>query len=96
MGFNDQEIVALSGAHTLGRAYKERSGAARKQSTKYTQDGPGTKGGQSWTREWLKFDNSYFKDVKTQEDEDLLVLQTDDSLFKDDAFKSAAMKYADS
>ena len=26
MGFNDQEIVALSGAHTLGRAYKDRSG----------------------------------------------------------------------
>eukprot|EP00928_Gymnodinium_smaydae_P054785 TRINITY_DN384_c0_g1_i2.p1 TRINITY_DN384_c0_g1~~TRINITY_DN384_c0_g1_i2.p1 ORF type:complete len:932 (+),score=207.35 TRINITY_DN384_c0_g1_i2:58-2796(+) len=26
MGFNDQEIVALSGAHTIGRAFKERSG----------------------------------------------------------------------
>ena len=26
MGFNDQEIVALSGAHTLGRAWKNRSG----------------------------------------------------------------------
>lgn len=26
MGFNDQEIVALSGAHTLGRAHKDRSG----------------------------------------------------------------------
>ena len=25
-GFNDQEIVALSGAHTLGRAFSERSG----------------------------------------------------------------------
>lgn len=29
MGFSDQEIVALSGAHTLGRAYKNRSGACR-------------------------------------------------------------------
>ena len=29
MGLNDQEIVALSGAHTLGRAFKNRSGAAR-------------------------------------------------------------------
>jgi len=26
MGFNDQEIVALSGAHSLGRAYPSRSG----------------------------------------------------------------------
>ncbi|KAK3263629.1 putative L-ascorbate peroxidase 7, chloroplastic [Cymbomonas tetramitiformis] len=26
MGFNDREIVALSGAHTIGRAFKERSG----------------------------------------------------------------------
>lgn len=26
MGFNDQEIVALSGAHTLGRCHKTRSG----------------------------------------------------------------------
>ena len=26
MGFNDQEIVALSGAHALGRCHKDRSG----------------------------------------------------------------------
>ena len=26
MGFNDQEIVALSGAHTLGRCHTDRSG----------------------------------------------------------------------
>ena len=26
MGFDDEDIVALSGAHTLGRAFKERSG----------------------------------------------------------------------
>ena len=25
-GFNDQEIVALSGAHTMGRAHASRSG----------------------------------------------------------------------
>lgn len=29
MGFDDQEIVALSGAHTLGRAFSNRSGANR-------------------------------------------------------------------
>jgi hypothetical protein len=31
MGFNDQEIVALSGAHTLGRAFKNRSGIPGEQ-----------------------------------------------------------------
>ena len=32
MGLDDKEIVALSGAHTLGRAYKDRSGECRAQS----------------------------------------------------------------
>ncbi|KAJ8447893.1 hypothetical protein Cgig2_012028 [Carnegiea gigantea] len=35
MGLNDQEIVALSGAHTLGRARPERSGWGKPE-TKYT------------------------------------------------------------
>lgn len=59
-----QEIVALSGAHTLGRAYPNRSGHGV-ASTPYTEtgvpqghSGPGTKGGQSWTANWLTFDNS--------------------------------------
>merc|ERR1719267_19423 len=39
MGFTDQEIVALSGAHTIGRVFKERSGACPfgySNPTKYT------------------------------------------------------------
>ncbi|CAI5528950.1 unnamed protein product [Closterium sp. Naga37s-1] len=93
MGLNDQEIVALSGAHTLGRAYADRSGWG-KESTKYTKDGPGRPGGSSWTVQWLKFDNSYFKDVKAKQDEDLLVLPTDAVLFEDPGFKVYAEKYA--
>lgn len=76
MGFNDQEIVALSGAHTLGRAHKDRSGAGEEM-TKFTSpenvvrvDGkPGigsTAGGSAWTSNWLTFDNSYYITMKSE------------------------------
>lgn len=42
MGFTNREIVALSGAHTLGRAFKERTGicthtSGEQGSTRYTR-----------------------------------------------------------
>jgi len=93
MGFNDQEIVALSGAHTLGSCHRSRSGF----------EGP-------WTRNPLKFDNGFFKnllylewrpkvwdgplqyeDVDTGE---LMMLPTDMALRTDPAFRVFAEMYA--
>ena len=73
MGFDDREIVALSGAHTIGRAFAERSGTVSegygpKKGSVYTKPthiargdgkkGIGMAGGRSWTKQWLTFDNS--------------------------------------
>jgi len=102
MGFTDKEIVALSGAHTLGRAFKERSGTCpfgygEVNGTKYTnsQDlvarsdgkpGLGMGGGASWTKDWLNFNNSYFLQYKDQ-DPHLLWFPTDQALHTDPEFK---------
>jgi L-ascorbate peroxidase len=112
MGLDDKAIVALSGAHTLGRAFAERSGTVpegygESKACKYTKSvgvcpvrhdraaGVGMPGGRSWTKEWLKFDNSYFKDYREQ-DPELLWLSTDRCLHdgSDAAFKQYFTQYA--
>lgn len=108
MGFDDQEIVALSGAHTLGRAFKERSGTVKegygdKGATRFTRSdakgirhdkkaGVGMSGGRSWSKDWLTFNSGYFGDVKS-EHEQLLQLSTDRVLFVDAEFKKHALLY---
>lgn len=51
--------------------------------------GTKTTGGQSWTADWTKFSNDYFKNVQNPTDDDLLVLETDAVIFADPAFKCA-------
>lgn len=108
MGFSDRDIVALSGAHTVGRAFKERSGTSTygygSKGTSYTSneenharadggEGLGMMGGQSWTKKWLSFDNSYFQRTG---DKELMMLETDDIISKDPSFKPYFDIYAKS
>ncbi|XP_057804756.1 L-ascorbate peroxidase 3-like isoform X4 [Salvia miltiorrhiza] len=78
MGLSDQDIVALSGGHTLGRAHAERSGF----------QGP-------WTRDPLKFDNSYFLELLRGDSTGLLKLPTDKVLVEDPQFRKFVTLYAE-
>lgn len=95
MGFSDREIVALSGAHTLGRCHPDRSGF----------DGPWTadplKFDNSYfvdllSKEWVEkkveaTGNVQFVDKETGK---LMMLPTDLELIKDEKFKVVVEEYA--
>lgn len=92
---DDKDIVALSGAHTIGRVFKDRSGAVEEGylgGTAYTKKGAynlersETAGGRSWTKDWLKFDNTYFTDMGNGDTETVTFL-TDSVLMTDPGFK---------
>lgn len=93
MGFNDQEIVALSGAHALGRCHADRSGF----------DGPWTFSPTTMTNDYYKLllDEKWslrkwkgpiqYEDVKTKS---LMMLTTDHALITDKVFKPISQLYA--
>ncbi|XP_057545145.1 L-ascorbate peroxidase 3-like isoform X1 [Amaranthus tricolor] len=77
MGLNDRDIVVLSGAHTLGRAHKDKSGF----------DGP-------FTHDPLKFDNSYFVELRKGDTPGLVKFPTDKALLQDPVFRRYVQIYA--
>jgi len=93
MGFNDQEIVALSGGHTVGRCHLMRSGF----------DGPWTHNPLTFDNEYFRNllnctweeitigERRQFKDVETGS---LMMLPTDMCLLDDPSFRPWVETYA--
>jgi len=94
MGFNDRDIVALSGGHTVGRCHKVRSGydgAWTKQPLKFDNEYFVN----LMTLEWKLRDWDgplQYTDVAT---ETLTMLPTDMALKTDPIFRPIAQEYAD-
>lgn len=95
MGFNDQEIVALSGAHALGRCHADRSGF----------EGPWTHSPISFTNEYYnlllneKWSFRKWNGPKQYQDKStgkLMMLTTDMALVQDSNFRKYVEKYAKS
>ncbi|KIM30511.1 peroxidase [Serendipita vermifera MAFF 305830] len=93
MGFNDQEIVALAGAHALGRCHVDRSGF----------EGPWTFSPTSFTNEfynlllnekwqWRKWNGP--KQLEDKKTKSLMMLPTDYALIQDKSFKKTVQAYA--
>ncbi|EGE78117.1 heme-binding peroxidase [Blastomyces dermatitidis ATCC 18188] len=100
MGFNDQEIVALSGAHTLGRTHKNRSGF----------EGPWVHNPTRFSNQYFKLLKSLewkpttlsngvkqfnYVDPDMEDEEPLMMLPTDMALLSDVEFAKWVFMYAE-
>ncbi|BFZ53212.1 heme peroxidase [Savitreella phatthalungensis] len=93
MGFNDQEIVALSGAHALGRCHTDRSGFEGPWTfspTVLTNDYYKLLLDEKWS--WKKWNGPKQYEDKTTKT--LMMLPTDMALIKDKSFRPWVEKYA--
>jgi len=94
MGFNDQEIVALSGAHALGRCHIDRSGF----------DGPWTRSPTTFSNSYFKIllDEKWYhrkwngprQYENSNSGKDLMMLESDLALVNDEDFRKYVIEYA--
>ncbi|CAF3878066.1 unnamed protein product [Rotaria sp. Silwood1] len=93
MGFNDSELVALIGAHSMGRCHIERSGYDgdwTPRTTSFSNDFFRLLSQEQWEeRNWNG--SRQFEDVRTRS---FLMLPTDMALFQDLDFKQYVLDYA--
>ncbi|KAK9417235.1 putative Peroxiredoxin [Seiridium unicorne] len=104
MGFNDQEIVALSGAHNLGRCHTDRSGFEGKwvnNPTRFSNQYFKLLLAHDWKRKKLENGLEQFvyvdEEIELEEGEqpeELMMLPTDMSLISDSGFRPWVEKYA--
>ncbi|KAK8195465.1 heme peroxidase [Phyllosticta capitalensis] len=97
MGFNDQEIVALCGAHNLGRCHSDRSGfegAWVNNPTRFSNQYFKLLSGVEWKEKTLENGMRQFYYIDEDSEEELMMLPTDMALWFDDKFRPYVEKYA--
>lgn len=97
MGFNDQEIVALSGAHNLGRCHADRSGfegAWVQNPTRFSNSYFRLMLSLQWKEKTLENGVRQFVHVDEDLGEELMMLPTDLALVNDSAFRPWVELYA--
>jgi cytochrome c peroxidase len=98
MGFNDQEIVALSGAHNLGRCHSDRSGfegAWVNNPTRFSNQYFRLMKSLNWKKRRLPNGVEQFVNVDEDSGEELMMLPTDLALLYDKEFRKYVDLYAD-
>ncbi|WKT52092.1 hypothetical protein QSH57_002606 [Fusarium oxysporum f. sp. vasinfectum] len=99
MGFNDREIVALSGAHSLGRCHTENSGFEGKwvnNPTRFSNQYFRLLLSEKWTEKTVPESGvTQFSSVDPDTEEELMMLPTDMALTTDPEFSKFVRLYAD-
>jgi cytochrome c peroxidase len=97
MGFNDQEIVALSGAHSLGRCHSDRSGfegAWVNNPTRFANQYFRLLLSENWRKKKLANGLEQFISVDEVTETELMMLPTDMALIQDKSFRQYVEIYA--
>ncbi len=97
MGFNDQEIVALSGAHNLGRCHSDRSGfegAWVNNPTRFSNQYFKLMSSLQWKKKTLPNGVQQFVHYDEDTDTELMMLPTDLALLSDPSFSIWVKRYA--